>query len=371
MPLRSAREQLAARLAQTRRSGRRPRRASARTTPGGAASSTVSIGATAPPTRAARKSAGSSIAPKCSPTKSTVRPGANASTTISGVSMSQAARPRRPGGAPASARPRGSSGRCAGTRNGRGVRARAGPWRRPGPTGCPGPRPPARGRPAGGCAAPARLAAARAGTRGRRRARPARISGPRAGDRRATRPPINERARRLPPSPSRGDPALGPGVSHRGRRVRLDPRPIGSRVRPPGLHQRAPGARGRRASASVAGQIGLKLYHCSGARRSVCASASAIAWVARWSSAGSADATSMASPQATSNRSSGCGGGCPPAGCANRSSRRGSPGPPAASSRRRTGGPGSRRCGSPSRPAGPASRGGAGRRRSPAGCARR
>ena len=40
------------------------------------------------------------------------------------------------------------------------------------------------------------------------------------------------------------------------------------------------------ASSAVAGQIGLKLYHCSGAAPMVASSASAIAWVARWSSAG-------------------------------------------------------------------------------------
>ena len=47
------------------------------------------------------------------------------------------------------------------------------------------------------------------------------------------------------------------------------------------------------ASASVAGHIGLKLYHWSGAAASVASSESAMAWVARWRSAGALDATVM------------------------------------------------------------------------------
>ena len=57
-----------------------------------------------------------------------------------------------------------------------------------------------------------------------------------------------------------------------------------------------------RSSAASAGHIGLKLYHCSGAAAIVAASASAIAWVARWSAAGSVDGTSIGSPQATLER---------------------------------------------------------------------
>ncbi len=58
-------------------------------------------------------------------------------------------------------------------------------------------------------------------------------------------------------------------------------------------------------SAKSAGQIGLKLYHWSGAAPIFAASASAMAWVARWSSAGSVDATSIGSGQVTRNVSSG------------------------------------------------------------------
>ena len=44
----------------------------------------------------------------------------------------------------------------------------------------------------------------------------------------------------------------------------------------------------------------MKLYHCSGADAIVAASASAIAWVARWSAAGSLGGTSIGSAQVTS-----------------------------------------------------------------------
>ncbi len=54
--------------------------------PWSAASSMVSIGATAPPTLAARNSAGSSMAPKWRPMKIIGPPEANASSMTSGVS---------------------------------------------------------------------------------------------------------------------------------------------------------------------------------------------------------------------------------------------------------------------------------------------
>ena len=58
-------------------------------------------------------------------------------------------------------------------------------------------------------------------------------------------------------------------------------------------------------SSAVAGQIGLKLYHCSGAEPIVTSSASAIACVACWIAAGSDDVTSMGSAHDSLKVSSG------------------------------------------------------------------
>ena len=348
------------------RSGRRPRRASARTRPGAPASSTVSMGATAPPTRAARKSAGSSIAPKCSPTNSTARPGANASTTISGVSTSRAGGPGRPGEGPASAPPRGSSGRCAGTRNGRGARARAGPWRRPGPAGCPAPEAVQR------ATHPPEVAPRLCGALRREpvperrpRAPPARVSGPsgqaagepRRGDQRA-RPGSGASREATPP---------WPGVGHHGRSVRLA-RPTGIRAAPACISARSAleigglGVGRRPDRLEAVPLLGRVADRSSPARRP---------WPG-WrvgARPGRPARRRSASAQVTSNRPSGCAADGdrqdPRTGLGGEGRRA----RPAGSSRRRTAGPGSRRCGSPSRPAGPASRGGGARRRSPAGSA--
>ena len=59
------------------------------------------------------------------------------------------------------------------------------------------------------------------------------------------------------------------------------------------------------ASAGSDGQIGLKLYHCSGAAAIVRSSASAIRWVARCRSAGFDDGTPNASSASTWKRPSG------------------------------------------------------------------
>ena len=48
-----------------------------------------------------------------------------------------------------------------------------------------------------------------------------------------------------------------------------------------------------RASASAAGHMGLNANHCSGASRTMASSESAIAWVARSTSAGEESATSI------------------------------------------------------------------------------
>ena len=122
-------------------------------------------------------------------------------------------------------------------------------------------------------------------------------------------------------------------------------------------------------SASVGGQIGLKLYQSAGSGRIISARASAISCVARWISAGSRrrDDDRLAEPDAEAGRRAGA---CMTTGrMCDRSSRRASPGRPEAPSRHRTAGPGRRRCGSPSRPAGRGPRAAAARRRSPAGCA--
>ena len=196
------------------------------------------------------------------------------------------------------------------------------------------------------------------GTRGRRRTRPAATSG-RSGRRQAS----HEAAPQGAATESRRPTA--------GRRSGALAARAAAGSADAGLHQRRPALEVGRLLGAVAGQIGLKLYHCSGAAAIVAASASAMAWVARCSSAGSDEATSIGSGHDDVERvvrlapdgdrqdaRAGLG----------RERRRARP---AAPSRRRTGGPGCRPRDSPSRRAGRASRGGAGRRRSRAGCARR
>ena len=92
------------------------------------------------------------------------------------------------------------------------------------------------------------------------------------------------------------EPAREPGRGHDRARPEA---PREAAAGPPLGHEPAgtSAARSARAacSASVAGQSGLKLYHCSGAAAIVAASASATACVARWISLGSVDATVMGS----------------------------------------------------------------------------
>src|SRR5688500_3018992 len=93
--------------------------------------------------------------------------------------------------------------------------------------------------------------------------------------------PLRQAAR----EPRRGND--GPGADPATKGARLPPRghpPAGTRV-PPARSARTA------CSSTVDGQSGLKLYHCSGAAAIVAPSASAMAWVARCSSAGSEDRT--------------------------------------------------------------------------------
>ena len=319
-------------------------------------SSIVSIGATAPPTRVASSSAGSSIAPKWRPTKID---GAAGRERLGddlrrldhdpALDVGRAQR-RRPGDLEVVAR-----GMAVGEPDQALEGARVGRGR----AGQGVPRPsrgqPAR-RPAAGCAAPGRRARGSADTTGR--------------------PPSSASAHERPLGQAAGQPRGG---------AASEPGGAASRRRPATV-RRTPGAgpgsampdcisaarRSRSAASSgVAGQIGLKLYHCSGAAAIVAARASAIAWVARCSSAGSSEATSIGPGHVHEERVVG------PAPDGDRQDARAGlrrerrrPGRQRGPVRR-TGAPGCRRRGSPSRRAGRASRAGAARRRSRAGCARR
>ena len=168
------------------------------------------------------------------------------------------------------------------------------------------------GRPGGGSAGPGRPApgpggrsASRppSGDRDERRLREA-AGEPRGGE---EQPRLRTRWPMLPRPPSAGairsrlgGPEVGLGRARRPLVVRAGAprdsagasrgvtsgRPAARRARV-GEHRRRAG-RELRASASVGGQIGLKLYHCSGAVPMFASSESAIAWVARWRSAGAA-----------------------------------------------------------------------------------
>ena len=152
--------------------------------------------------------------------------------------------------------------------------------------------PPARGqgraRPAAGSAAPGPPARGWRDTRGRPRIRPAARAGARAAGRPATR---RRPAAGTAPSPT----TAGHGQANSG---------AGPGSAMPDCIKVARRSRSA-ASSAVAGQIGLKLYHCSGAAATVDARASAIAWVARWSSAGSDDVRSIGPGHVTRNVSSG------------------------------------------------------------------
>ena len=181
-------------------------------------------------------------------------------------------------------------------------------------------------RPAAGCAAPVRHGPASAGTTARRSARRTRRAGLPEGGRPATRPSASG----------------GRGSSWRGSDpVRLDLVGLvarqtagGSRVGSPGLHRERP--------ALEVGRLGLgrrpdrlEAVPLLGRGRMESATASAIAWVARWRSAGSDEATEIGSVRTTRRRRS-PGGWRSPAGSATTSWRPESPARPAASSRRRT-----------------------------------
>ena len=155
-------------------------------------------------------------------------------------------------------RPRGSSAPNAGRRSGRAVRGPSGRSRRPGRAGCPCRTPRATGRPGGGSAAPGPRGPGRAGTTGRRRAPRAGRAGP-PGSRQASHDIASRsRPRTLMRRPRRPARRRRSGLVAR-RRPRAGP----------GSGRPACISRARRSrsapSSAVAGQIGLKLYHCSGA----------------------------------------------------------------------------------------------------------
>ena len=236
-------QQLPSRLAKARRCGRRPLPRVRVNQAWSAASSMVSIGATAPPTRDARKSAGSSMAPKWRPMNMTVRPGSNARATTSGSRRRGAGR-RRPSGARASGRPRGSTGRCGGTPSGPAVRGLAGRSRPPDAADSRGPML------ASATQTRRRLRRAWAARSGANRYQPspansaARVERP---FRQVTGEPRRgeEDARPQRPSQGRHD-AVSPFADHR-RHVAIGrgPRPVGAWVLLAGLHDRARGAPGR------------------------------------------------------------------------------------------------------------------------------
>ena len=209
-----------------------------------------------------------------------------------------------------------------------------------------GPRPPAMPRPSAARArrraqVPPRLVGPVRGEpvpQRRRRDRRGGTAAPRGAGRAATRP------RSGPARTQRASPEAPCGASPGCRRASW----LG-RARSPG-----PGPGDRPASQRPPLEVGrlglarrphrLEAVPLVRARRAmVAASASAIAWVARWSSAGSSRRLDRARPRRRRT--------CRPAGGRmrdrqdprRRSSRRASPARPAASSRRRTGGPGCRR----------------------------
>ena len=223
----------------------------------------------------------SSTDPKWSPTKRTALPGTTASAMSSGVSRLEPLVDVGGRDAPASGRPRGSSGRRGGTRSGRGVRGPSGRWRRRGPADCRGRTRRATGRPDGGCAAP----------------------GPRGpGASRYQRSPASSANRKHGPSGSRQashddreqeTAADAHASASTGRRRRApvvgvtSPRPRRVRVRPAGLHL-------ARAPLEVGALLGgrrpdrLEAVPLSGAGRDRSGRARRRSrWVARWRSAGS------------------------------------------------------------------------------------
>ena len=220
----------------------------------------------------------------------------------------------------------------------------------------------ARSRPGAGCVAPGLPGPAWRDTRGRRRTRrggPGPLGEPAGEPGRRDQDPPADRADR---SSSSSRQRCGPGAATADRLA------AGPGSRSPACISRARRSRSAISTGSP-GQIGLKLYHWSGAPPILTASASAIACVARCSSAGSVEATSIGSGQLTRIGPVGLAPDGDRAGSAIRSSPPAWPVPQARSSTRRTGGPGCRPPGIPSRPAGPGSRRGAGPRRSRAGSA--
>ena len=187
-------------------------------------------------------------------------PGAERGVDDARVSRRRAARSRYGRGrAPARGRAGRSSGRRGGTRAGRGARARAGRARRREPRASRGRARRASGRRGAGCGGPRGPRRERGGTRARP-ARSARASSGRSGSRQASH------GRAPPSSAPRARPRVGRphgAAPARDGRGSWRPRP-GSGGVPACIAGGAAlelGLPPRR----VAGHIGLKLYHCSGA----------------------------------------------------------------------------------------------------------